>query len=643
MLRASESQTSTQASSQTNSNPNLQKADQYQSKSLFKIKNQIIPQSLRKNKSQSKIIAIDSNQVLRRKNTNITKRGSQIFGIDVNIQKSKHTFAEHIQQQSQNKNVNNVNISTSLASSMSGLFVDRKLSNLRQSLNENTIPQDQNAIKFPEIKRTRQVSRQGSMGDLYQEIPQERNHDIIKVRENFKIKQKSFQLQKTVRFSQSNKLDKLINEEIYFNIPKIQVYSRLNIEQVALKIIDESRNQAQIVWPKIQKSKSLMFSDLPRISQKLESTILTPLSIFQKNPQDKVLSHKLTIDNRAKMVDWMIQVYKIMNKSCPQTFFLGLSIMDRYFIEKNKQNIVINKIDLHLIGLCSLHISSKFEDVIPIYMSQILLEIAHGKFTRSEVMDMEYDILKTLGFKIKTDNILEESMILLKKIIYNRDLQISKSLEQNLLNFLTLISQVTAHSYSLLKQIGEEHDLKTASYSLVNITLQFIKGYYQDGYEQKYNKLHNKNKLSDSGAQVRNLFQLNELIKDLRILQNLNFKTSGDITLFSLTASAVKSKHSSPNIVSGINTITVNTNHTQAMPIGFSSVNNNNLVDSKQQNNKGRSPLQQQKQNDQVNQMSQQIIQHFIEFIDGQYRNIFFDFPNFVDKTLAQSTLKRLI
>jgi Cyclin, N-terminal domain len=153
-----------------------------------------------------------------------------------------------------------------------------------------------------------------------------------------------------------------------------------------------------------------------------------------------VLNHKITLDNRAKMVDWMVQVYKVMGKSCPLTFFLGVSIMDRYFIHKSRFNQIVNKSELHIIGLCSLHISSKFEDVIPIYMSQVLLEIAHGKFSRSEVMDREFDILKTISFKIKSDNIYEEAMIIIKKLFYARETQISKSIESNLMNYITFLS-----------------------------------------------------------------------------------------------------------------------------------------------------------------------------------------------------------
>jgi hypothetical protein len=54
--------------------------------------------------------------------------------------------------------------------------------------------------------------------------------------------------------------------------------------------------------------------------------------------------------------------------------------MDRYFLAKQEETISIVKNDLHLLGLVSIYISSKFEDVIPIFMDNILRDAGHSKF-----------------------------------------------------------------------------------------------------------------------------------------------------------------------------------------------------------------------------------------------------------------------
>jgi hypothetical protein len=57
---------------------------------------------------------------------------------------------------------------------------------------------------------------------------------------------------------------------------------------------------------------------------------------------------------------------------------------------------------LFLLGIASVLLTSKFEEIKPI-RTQILLEKAgHGKFSHSEILDMERDILQAVGFRIHT-------------------------------------------------------------------------------------------------------------------------------------------------------------------------------------------------------------------------------------------------
>ena len=59
------------------------------------------------------------------------------------------------------------------------------------------------------------------------------------------------------------------------------------------------------------------------------------------------------------MIDWMIEV--LMNFKCAdQTFFLAVSLMDRFLkLNANVQEIA----DLHIMGVTSMFIASKFEDI----------------------------------------------------------------------------------------------------------------------------------------------------------------------------------------------------------------------------------------------------------------------------------------
>ena len=41
--------------------------------------------------------------------------------------------------------------------------------------------------------------------------------------------------------------------------------------------------------------------------------------------------HCVTQDQRYRMVDWMVQVFRVLKKSSPNTFFQAINIMDGYF------------------------------------------------------------------------------------------------------------------------------------------------------------------------------------------------------------------------------------------------------------------------------------------------------------------------
>jgi Cyclin, N-terminal domain len=55
---------------------------------------------------------------------------------------------------------------------------------------------------------------------------------------------------------------------------------------------------------------------------------------------DEVLKfHKICDENRTRLVDWILQVLKAFKLSTHATFFLAVSLIDRYLIEKRRQDI----------------------------------------------------------------------------------------------------------------------------------------------------------------------------------------------------------------------------------------------------------------------------------------------------------------
>jgi hypothetical protein len=106
---------------------------------------------------------------------------------------------------------------------------------------------------------------------------------------------------------------------------------------------------------------------------------------------------------RARMIDWMIEV--LTNFKCDDlTFFLAVSIMDRFF--KNSPN-VLQVADLHIIGVTSMFLASKYEDIYPLKMKTVYEKIGHGKLEVATIKKLELEIMKVIDYKIHAPVVLD--------------------------------------------------------------------------------------------------------------------------------------------------------------------------------------------------------------------------------------------
>ena len=84
-------------------------------------------------------------------------------------------------------------------------------------------------------------------------------------------------------------------------------------------------------------------------------------------------------------------------KCSQQTFFLAVAIMDQFYA---KSSISQQVTDLHLIGVSSMFIACKYEEIYPIKLSVIYEKIAHKKIPIDAIKAKEGEILQTLDFKL---------------------------------------------------------------------------------------------------------------------------------------------------------------------------------------------------------------------------------------------------
>ena len=115
-----------------------------------------------------------------------------------------------------------------------------------------------------------------------------------------------------------------------------------------------------------------------------------------KIPETLLKNHKISSNIRTKMVDWMVEVLSIF-ETMDETFFLSVNIMD-IFLYKTKK--VFKNEDVHLIGIASMFISSKFQEIYPLSLNNFVHKVGHDIFSEEKKKKMECQIIKDIGLEV---------------------------------------------------------------------------------------------------------------------------------------------------------------------------------------------------------------------------------------------------
>lgn len=86
--------------------------------------------------------------------------------------------------------------------------------------------------------------------------------------------------------------------------------------------------------------------------------------------------------SRAFLVEWIIDVHRKF-RLLPETLYVTVFLIDRFLSLKQ-----IKKSQLHILGVTSLLISTKYEEIYPPDLKD-LLSVSENKFSRAEVLAME--------------------------------------------------------------------------------------------------------------------------------------------------------------------------------------------------------------------------------------------------------------
>lgn len=96
---------------------------------------------------------------------------------------------------------------------------------------------------------------------------------------------------------------------------------------------------------------------------------------------------------RSILVDWLVEVH-LKFKLVPETLYLTVNLIDRFLARAE-----VSRPKLQLVGVTSLLLSSKYEEIYPPELRD-LVYICDRAYTREDIIDMEEKILKTLEYQI---------------------------------------------------------------------------------------------------------------------------------------------------------------------------------------------------------------------------------------------------
>lgn len=97
--------------------------------------------------------------------------------------------------------------------------------------------------------------------------------------------------------------------------------------------------------------------------------------------------------SRAFLVEWIIDVHRKFRLSA-ETLYVTVFLIDRFLSVK-----AIKKSQLHILGVTSLLVATKYEEIYPPDLKD-LLSVSENKFSREEVLAMEREMLTALDFNM---------------------------------------------------------------------------------------------------------------------------------------------------------------------------------------------------------------------------------------------------
>lgn len=207
-----------------------------------------------------------------------------------------------------------------------------------------------------------------------------------------------------------------------------------------------------------------------------------------KIPDTFLQSHNITSSVRTKMIDWMIEVCSIINY-IDETFFLSVNILD-IFLQKTKK--VYDNSDIHLIGMTSIFIASKFQEIYPQSLKTFSHRVGHDMFSLDQIKKMESQMLTEMGMEtLVSTSVYDFLKTYFYDFFYNNKIVIEKNCDmkkfKDIMNTAKYLTKLIVHyEYFYLF----ENSFKAIGCIITAIKLMVY--YSKDKFEDKDRNVYNQ-------------------------------------------------------------------------------------------------------------------------------------------------------
>jgi predicted lipoprotein len=136
------------------------------------------------------------------------------------------------------------------------------------------------------------------------------------------------------------------------------------------------------------------------------------------------------------MLDWLVEVTTVY-KCRDRTYFLAVQLFDNYL---RTTESLTNK-DVHLIGITSLFLASKYEDLSPLSCQLISDKISHNVHSNKDILASHERMLFAFDFNLDVVTYYDHQQVILQILTHEVDIIKIHEVTSLSLQFIMMVIQ----------------------------------------------------------------------------------------------------------------------------------------------------------------------------------------------------------